>query len=94
MLARSPISRAENIKAPLLIGQGAKDPRVTQKESDVMVEALRGRGVQVEYAVYPDEGHGFQRPVNRLEFFGKAETFLSKHLGGRAETGPSADAEQ
>ena len=94
MLARSPITKAESIKAPLLIGQGAKDPRVTQKESDVMVEALRGRGVEVEYVVYPDEGHGFQRPPNRLDFFSKAETFLGKHLGGRAESGPSAAAEQ
>jgi dipeptidyl aminopeptidase/acylaminoacyl peptidase len=93
MLARSPITKAEQIKSPLLIGQGAKDPRVTQKESDSMVEALRKRGVSVEYVVYPDEGHGFQRPPNRLDFFGKAETFLAKHLGGRAEASASAAIE-
>jgi dipeptidyl aminopeptidase/acylaminoacyl peptidase len=93
MLARSPITKADRIRSPLLVGQGAKDPRVTQKESDVMVEALKARGVEVEYVVYPDEGHGFQRPVNRLDFFAKAETFLAKHLGGRVETQASAEAQ-
>ncbi len=85
LLARSPITKVDQIKAPLLVGQGANDPRVTQKESDVMVEALKKRGVPVEYIVFPDEGHGFQRPENRIKFWTACEAFLAKHLGGRAE---------
>ncbi len=90
MLARSPITRADRIRAPLLVGQGANDPRVTQKESDSIVAALRGRGVPVEYLVFPDEGHGFVRPENNLKFYGAADAFLARHLGGRAEP-PGAD---
>jgi dipeptidyl aminopeptidase/acylaminoacyl peptidase len=75
----------DNIKAPLLIGQGANDPRVKQAESDQIVKALRDRKKEVEYVVYPDEGHGFARPENRLQFYAIAEEFLAKHLGGRAE---------
>jgi dipeptidyl aminopeptidase/acylaminoacyl peptidase len=86
MLARSPITRADRIRAPLLVAQGANDPRVKQAESDAIVAALRGRGVDVEYLVFPDEGHGLQRPENRLTFYTAAEAFLAKHLGGRAET--------
>jgi len=65
--------------------QGANDPRVKQAESDAIVAALRARGVEVEYIVFPDEGHGFQRPENRLAFSAAAEAFLARHLGGRAE---------
>lgn len=83
--SRSPVYSAHQIVAPLLIGQGANDPRVVQAESDQMVEALRARGVPVEYYVYADEGHGFARPENRLDFYQKTELFLAKHLGGRAE---------
>ncbi len=83
--AVSPLFHAENIRAPLLIGQGANDPRVKRQESLQIVEALRRLGREVEYVEYPDEGHGFFKPENRLDFFRRAERFLAKHLGGRAE---------
>jgi dipeptidyl aminopeptidase/acylaminoacyl peptidase len=82
---RSPLFRVNAITKPLLIGQGANDPRVKQAESDQIVEAMRKNGKPVEYVVYPDEGHGFARPENRLHFNAIAEQFLAKHLGGRAE---------
>jgi dipeptidyl aminopeptidase/acylaminoacyl peptidase len=82
---RSPLNRADKITKPLLIGQGANDPRVKQAESDQIVKAMRDKKKEVEYVVYPDEGHGFARPENRLQFYGIAEEFLAKHLGGRAE---------
>ncbi|HEV3383290.1 MAG TPA: S9 family peptidase [Gemmata sp.] len=82
---RSPLSKVNYITKPLLIGQGANDPRVKLAESDQIVEAMRKNGKPVEYVVYPDEGHGFQRPENRLHFFAISEQFLAKHLGGRAE---------
>jgi dipeptidyl aminopeptidase/acylaminoacyl peptidase len=83
--SRSPLFKVDKIKAPLLIGQGANDPRVKQAESDQIVEALRKAGKPVEYVVYTDEGHGFARPENRLHFYALAEQFLAKHLGGRSE---------
>jgi dipeptidyl aminopeptidase/acylaminoacyl peptidase len=82
---RSPLFRTEEIRAPLLIGQGANDPRVKQAESDQLVEALRERDVPVTYVLYPDEGHGFRRPENRLSFFAITEAFLARHLGGRLQ---------
>ncbi|HVL15806.1 MAG TPA: S9 family peptidase [Gemmata sp.] len=82
---RSPLSKVNYIVRPLLIGQGANDPRVKQAESDQIVEAMRKNGKEVKYVVYPDEGHGFARPENRLHFFAVSEEFLAKHLGGRAE---------
>jgi dipeptidyl aminopeptidase/acylaminoacyl peptidase len=85
---RSPLYRADQITKPLLIGQGANDPRVKQAESDQIVKALRDKKKEVEYVVYPDEGHGFARPENRLQFFAISEEFLAKHLGGRAEPAP------
>ena len=85
MLRRSPITRVDRIRAPLLVGQGANDPRVPQAQSDSMVTALRRRGVPVEYLVFPDEGHGFVRPENNLKFYAAAEAFLAKYLGGRLE---------
>jgi dipeptidyl aminopeptidase/acylaminoacyl peptidase len=81
----SPLFCADRIKAPLLIGQGANDPRVKQSESDQIFDALCKGGKCVQYAVYGDEGHGFERPENRLHFHALAEAFLAKHLGGRAE---------
>ena len=81
----SPMFHVDRVKAPLLIGQGANDPRVNIRESTQMVEAMRARGLAVEYVVYADEGHGFARPQNRLDFYGRAEQFLSKYIGGRAE---------
>jgi dipeptidyl aminopeptidase/acylaminoacyl peptidase len=82
---RSPLSRVDQIKIPLLIAQGANDPRVTQAESEQIVAALRQRGIDHEYLLYPDEGHGFAKPENRLAFYAAAERFLARHLGGRSE---------
>lgn len=83
--SRSPLFKANLITKPLLIAQGANDPRVNIKESDQIVEAMRKANKPVEYIVFSDEGHGFARPVNRLFFYAKAEEFLSKYLGGRFE---------
>ncbi len=85
LLERSPISHVDRIAKPLLIGQGANDPRVTRQESDQIVAAMQGRGIPVTYAIYSDEGHGFARPENSTSFFAVAEAFLSAHLGGRFE---------
>ena len=84
--ARSPLNRVDRITAPLLVIQGANDPRVTKAESDQIVAALRERGVEVEYLVKDDEGHGFVKPENRLEAYGAIERFLARHLGGRSES--------
>ncbi|MCO4744110.1 MAG: S9 family peptidase [Proteobacteria bacterium] len=80
---RSPLHRVDSIVRPLLIGQGANDPRVKQAESDQIVAAMEQRGIPVTYALFPDEGHGFARPVNRFAFYAIAEAFLAKHIGGR-----------
>lgn len=82
---RSPLFRAHEIRAPLLIAQGANDPRVKMAESDQMAQAMRENGIPVEYIVFPDEGHGFARPENNMRFYAAAEAFLAKHLGGRME---------
>lgn len=83
--SRSPLFFVDRIKAPLLIGQGANDPRVKQTESDQIVAALRKAKKPVEYIIYTDEGHGFARPENRMHFYARTEAFLARHLGGRAE---------
>jgi dipeptidyl aminopeptidase/acylaminoacyl peptidase len=83
--SRSPLSRAADIRTPLLIAQGANDPRVKQAESEQIVAALREHGIDYEYLLFPDEGHGFAKPENRLRFYAAAERFLARHLGGRAE---------
>ena len=83
--SRSPLHLADKITAPLLIGQGANDPRVKQAESDQIVEAMRKNNQPVEYLLFPDEGHGFARPENRLIFSAATERFLAIYLGGRAE---------
>lgn len=83
--SRSPLSRVDRIRRPLLIGQGANDPRVKQSESDQIVDAMRRQGIPVTYVLFPDEGHGFVRPENRRAFFAVVEAFLSRHLGGRFE---------
>ncbi|MGI9067899.1 MAG: S9 family peptidase [Pyrinomonadaceae bacterium] len=80
---QSPLNSANKIKTPLLVLQGANDPRVKKAESDQIVVALRERGFPVEYIVAPDEGHGFSRPVNSMAMFAAAEKFLAKYLGGR-----------
>ena len=82
---RSPLYRAGDIKRPLLIGQGANDPRVNKAESEQIVEAMKAKGIPVTYVVFPDEGHGFARPVNNIAFNAVAENFLGQCLGGRAE---------
>jgi len=83
-LARSPITRVDRIRTPLLVVQGANDTRVVQAESDNLVEALRARGVEVEYMVKTDEGHGFLNPENQIDLYRAVERFLAEHLGGRA----------
>jgi dipeptidyl aminopeptidase/acylaminoacyl peptidase len=82
---RSPLTRVDQIKKPLLIGQGANDPRVKQAESDQIVKAMQAKKIPVAYVLFPDEGHGFARPPNSLAFQAVAEAFLARHLGGRYE---------
>ncbi len=82
---RSPLNFVERIKKPLLIGQGANDPRVKQSESDQIVKAMQDKKIPVTYVLFPDEGHGFARPENRMSFNAVAEAFLAEHLGGRYE---------
>jgi dipeptidyl aminopeptidase/acylaminoacyl peptidase len=84
---RSPLTYANKITTPLLVVQGANDPRVNKREADQIVIALRDRGYPVEYLLAPDEGHGFARPVNNMALFMSAEKFLAKHLGGRYQEG-------
>ncbi|MES2699021.1 MAG: S9 family peptidase [Pseudomonadota bacterium] len=81
----SPIHKADQIVKPLLIGQGANDPRVKQSESDQIVAAMQGHGIPVTYVLFPDEGHGFHRPENNIAFNAVVEGFLATCLGGRAE---------
>jgi dipeptidyl aminopeptidase/acylaminoacyl peptidase len=83
--SRSPLSRVRDIRIPLLIAQGANDPRVKQAESEQIVAALTEAGIDHEYLLFPDEGHGFAKPQNRLRFYAAAERFLARYLGGRAE---------
>lgn len=83
--AASPLYKADKIVKPLLIGQGANDPRVAQAESDQIVGAMKAAGIPVTYLLYPDEGHGFARPENSIAFQAIAENFLSSCIGGRAE---------
>ena len=86
LIERSPLTSATKIKTPLLIAQGANDPRVNHAESEQIVIALRDRGFPVEYLLIPDEGHGFARPVNNMASVMATEIFLAKYLGGRAQT--------
>jgi dipeptidyl aminopeptidase/acylaminoacyl peptidase len=82
---RSPLFHADRIRRPLLIGQGANDPRVTQKEADQIVGQMKKKGLPVTYVLYSDEGHGFARAQNRLSFNAITEQFLAQCLSGRAE---------
>ena len=82
---QSPLNSAQKIKTPLMVVQGANDPRVKKAESEQIVIALRDRGFPVEYLMAPDEGHGFQRPVNNMALWAASEAFFAKHLGGRAQ---------
>ncbi len=83
MKRQSPLYSADKIKTPLMVVQGANDPRVNKREADQIVIALRDRNYPVEYLVAPDEGHGFARPVNNMAMVTAAEKFFAKHLGGR-----------
>ncbi len=82
---RSPLIRVDQIKKPLLIAQGANDPRVKQAESDQIVAAMKAKNLPVTYVLYPDEGHGFGRPQNQMSFYAVSEAFLSQCLGGRTQ---------
>jgi dipeptidyl aminopeptidase/acylaminoacyl peptidase len=94
LLRQSPLTAAGKIKTPLLVIQGANDPRVNKRESDQIVIALRDRGFPVEYLVAPDEGHGFARPVNNMAMFASAEKFLAKYLGGRYQESMTPEVAQ
>lgn len=94
MRRQSPLFSADKIKAPLLVVQGANDPRVNQRESDQIVIALRDRNYPVEYLVAPDEGHGFARPVNNMAMIATAEKFLAKHIGGRYQESMTPEVTQ
>jgi dipeptidyl aminopeptidase/acylaminoacyl peptidase len=85
LASRSPLSKAEQIRRPLLIAQGANDPRVKQAEADQIVGAMKEKKLPVTYVLFPDEGHGFARPPNSLAFNAVAEAFLARFLGGRYE---------
>jgi dipeptidyl aminopeptidase/acylaminoacyl peptidase len=81
----SPLYHVDKIRAPLLVAQGENDPRVTIANTNMMVDTLRKAKREVLYVVYPDEGHGLARPENQIDFYGRVEEFLTRHLGGRAE---------
>ena len=87
LVERSPLTSAGKIKTPLMIAQGANDPRVNHAESEQIVAALRDRGYPVEYLLIPDEGHGFARPVNNMASVMATEKFFAKYLGGRYQEG-------
>jgi len=94
LLRQSPLTAAAKIRTPLLVIQGANDPRVNKRESDQIVIALRDRGFPVEYLVAPDEGHGFARPVNNMAMFASSEKFLAKYLGGRYQESMTPEVSQ
>ncbi len=83
--SRSPLFHVDQIKIPMLIAQGANDPRVKQAESEQIVDAMKKKGINYEYLLFPDEGHGFAKPENRIKFYTAAEKFLATYLGGRYE---------
>ncbi|HTG93920.1 MAG TPA: S9 family peptidase [Pyrinomonadaceae bacterium] len=94
LMRQSPLTHAAKIKTPLLITQGANDPRVNKRESDQIVIALRERNYPVEYLLAPDEGHGYARPVNNMAVLAAAERFLSRHLGGRFQESMSPEVSE
>ncbi len=81
----SPLFHAENVKNPIMVLQGANDPRVLQVESDEIVEAVKANGIPVEYVVFPDEGHGFIKKENEINGYGKILDFLDQYLSGEEE---------
>lgn len=83
LASRSPVTHIGDIQRPLLVAQGANDPRVNKDEADQIVNAMKEKGLRVTYVLYPDEGHGFAKPANRTSFYAVSESFLSQCLGGR-----------
>lgn len=92
--SRSPFFHADKIRIPLLVAQGANDPRVVQAESDQIVKVVRANGKTVDYLLFPDEGHGFAVPVNNEAFYARAEEFLARHLGGALEPASAAESKR
>src|SRR5260370_1708371 len=88
---QSALNSADKIKTPLLVAQGANDPRVNRREAEQIVIALRDRGFSVEYILAPDEGHGFARPINNLALFMASEKFFAQHLGGKFQEGGTSE---
>jgi hypothetical protein len=91
LIDASPLNSASKIKTPLLVAQGANDPRVNRREAEQIVVALRDQGFNVGYILAPDEGHGFARPINNLALFMASEKFLAEHLGGRYQEGGTVE---
>jgi dipeptidyl aminopeptidase/acylaminoacyl peptidase len=91
LMQESPLNSADKIKTPLLVAQGANDPRVNRREAEQIVIALRDRSFPVEYLLAPDEGHGFARPINNLALFMESEKFLAQHLGGTYQQGGTSE---
>jgi dipeptidyl aminopeptidase/acylaminoacyl peptidase len=89
LIAISPVFHADKIKAPLLVAHGSNDPRVKKAESDHIVQALEQGGIDVEYMVKDNEGHGFTNEENRFDFYRTMEIFLGKHLGSKVESRPT-----
>jgi dipeptidyl aminopeptidase/acylaminoacyl peptidase len=83
--SRSPLFKVDNIKIPMLIAQGANDPRVKQAEAEQIVAAMKSKNIEYEYLLFPDEGHGFVKPENKIKFYTHTEKFFATHLGGRIE---------
>src|SRR5437773_1380244 len=94
LVRQSPLTYADKIKTPLLVAQGANDPRVNKAESEQIVTALRKRNFPVEYILAPDEGHGFARPVNNMAMLAAAEKFLATYLGGRYQESMTAEVQK
>jgi dipeptidyl aminopeptidase/acylaminoacyl peptidase len=91
--SRSPLSRVDYISSPILVAHGANDPRVPKEEAEQLVAALRRNEIPHEYLLFPDEGHSFLKPANRMTFYVAAERFLAEHLGGRQELLDEGDSD-
>ena len=83
--SRSPLFKVDQIQIPMLIAQGANDPRVTVKEAEQIVAAMKDKNLEYEYLLFDDEGHGLAKPENRIRFYTAVESFLAKYLGGRTQ---------
>lgn len=89
--SRSPLFKVDQIKIPILIAQGANDPRVKQEEAEQIIAVMKEKGLEYEYLLFPDEGHGLAKPENRLTYYAAVEQFLAKHMGGRYEATGKSD---